>query len=95
MPNSRAEEEPPREEPGDATPPESADEQGKTLRRATAGKTFLEHGEDSMNEHDTLLRLLTESERQCRESRTQGLPGDLPGRRDRDDQPGRRSCRGT
>ena len=92
MPNTPAEEEPPKEEPGTATPPEGADAQAHDSPRGHGGKAFLEHLEDSMNEHETLGRLLAESQRQCRESRTEELPEDLPGRLDKGDPPRRRSC---
>ena len=92
MPHNPAEEGPSREEPGNPIPSESADEQDQDCPRGYEGKAFLEHLEDSMNEHETLGRLLAESERQCRESRTERLPEDLPGRLDKGDPPRRRSC---
>ena len=60
MPNSRAEEGPTREEPGGAIPPETADEQDQGGPATNRTKTFLEHCEDAMNEHDTLGRLLAQ-----------------------------------
>ena len=95
MPHNPSEEGPSREEPGNPIPPESADEQDQDCPRGYEGKAFLEHLEDSMNEHETLGRLLVQSERPHLESRTQGLPEYLPGRLDKGDQPGRRRCRGT
>ena len=60
MSNSRAEEEPSREEPGYATPPEGTDEQEQDGPATNRKKTFLEHCEDAMNEHKTLGRLLAQ-----------------------------------
>ncbi len=92
MPNRTAEEESTPEEPHATTTPKATDEQDQDGPRGHDGKSFMEHAHDVMEEHETLLRLLAESERQCRESRTQGLPDDLPDRVDGDDQPGCRSC---
>ena len=60
MPNTPTEQEPAPDEPGDAIPPEGANEQEQDAPRGHAGKTFLEHGEDVMNEHAELLRLLAQ-----------------------------------
>ena len=60
MPNSRAEQGPSREEPGNAMPPESADGQDQEGPRGHDRKTFLEHARDSMNEHAELGRLLAQ-----------------------------------
>ena len=57
MPHSRAEEEPSRENPGNYMPPEGADERGQLNPTTNKEKTFLEHAEDSMNEHDLMGRL--------------------------------------
>ena len=59
-PNSRAEEEPSREEPGNAISPESADEQEQDGPATNRKKTFLEHCEDAVNEHETLGRHLAQ-----------------------------------
>ena len=58
MPSSRDEEEPSREEPGNAIPPEGTDEQDQDGPTTKRKKTFLEHAEDAMNEHKTLGKLL-------------------------------------
>ena len=60
MPNTRAEEEPSREEPGNAIVPEGADEQDQDGPATNRKRTFLEHCESAMNEHATLDRLLAE-----------------------------------
>ena len=54
MPNTPAEQESAREEPGNPTPTDSADEQDQEGPRGHEGKTFLEHMEDSMNKHAEL-----------------------------------------
>ena len=58
MPSSPAEDQPSREDPGNAIPPEGADEQDQHGPTAYREKTFLEHLEDAMNEHAELGRLL-------------------------------------
>ena len=60
MPLDPVEKEPPREEPGIATPPKSADGQDQDAPRGHGGKTFLEHARESMEEHETLGRLLAQ-----------------------------------
>ena len=52
MPDSRAGKESPREEPGNATPPEGTEGQDQDGPRGHDGKTFLHHAEDVMNEHN-------------------------------------------
>ena len=91
MPNGRPEEKTTPEEPA-AIPPESADEQDQDTPRGRGGKAFLEHFRESMEEHTELARLLAESERLCREPRTERVPGELPARLDSDNQPGRQNC---
>ena len=58
MPDNRAEQEPSQEEPCNLTPAESADGQNQEGPRGHGGKTFLEHARESMEEHETLGRLL-------------------------------------
>ncbi len=60
MTNSRAEEGPSREESGGAVPPEAADEQDQDGPTTNRKKTFLQHAEDAMEEHETLGRLLAQ-----------------------------------
>ena len=50
----------PREEPGDAIPPESADELDQDGPRGHGGKTLLEHARDAMNENAELGSLPAE-----------------------------------
>ena len=92
MPDNRPDEEPPREEPGGATPPEFADGQDQDAPIGHGGKTFLEHAREAVDEHDILGRLLAESERRCRESREQGPPEDPSDWVYKGGQPGYRSC---
>ncbi|MYC37031.1 MAG: hypothetical protein F4X66_08985 [Chloroflexi bacterium] len=58
MPDNRPEKEPSQEEPGTAIPPELTDEQAQDAPRGHDGKTFMEHARESMEEHETLGRLL-------------------------------------
>jgi len=62
MQDTQPEQGPPQDEPGTAIPPESADAQDQDAPRGHGGKTLLEHARESMDEHDTLGRLLAESE---------------------------------
>jgi len=58
--SQQAEEEPHREEPSTAISPEAADGQDQGAPRGHDGKTFLKHARESMEEHDTLGRLLAQ-----------------------------------
>ena len=62
MPNSRARKKPTNEEPGNANPPEGADEQdqGNPTTTTNKTKTLLKHARESMAEHATLGRLLAQ-----------------------------------
>lgn len=82
MPDTRPGEEPTPEEPGNATPSESADER----------EDFPETRRESMEEYAELGRLLAEWEKRCRESRELEQPEDLPHQPDSDAQHGRRGC---
>ena len=60
MPDNRPHEEPPREEPSTASLLNSADGKDQDAPRGHGGKTFLEHARESMEEHETLGRLLAQ-----------------------------------
>ena len=86
MPDNPSDVELPRAEPGKSIVPESADEQNQEVPSGHRGKTFQELARDVMSRHAELFPLLAESERRCREPRTQGRQEDLSGPLDKGDQ---------
>ena len=61
MPDSPAEQEPPRDELGNPTPADGTDGQDQEAPTGHCGKTFIEHFRESMEEHAEPGRLPAES----------------------------------